>query len=66
MRQFGPMNKGTTVLGTGTVRGGSASFTTSALEYGDNAIRAVYGGDSHFAASESHDGDLASLTQTVN
>ena len=58
--------KGTTVLGTGTLRVGSASLTTTALEPGDNAIREVYGGDSHFAASESGDSDSALLTQTVN
>jgi Bacterial Ig-like domain (group 3)/Beta-propeller repeat len=45
--------KGTTVLGTGTLSSGSASFTTSTLTGGTNAIIAVYGGDSNFAASTS-------------
>jgi hypothetical protein len=59
--------KGTTILGTGTLIGGSASFTISTLEPGDdNLIRAVYGGDSNFAGSTSCDGDSAPLTQTVN
>jgi hypothetical protein len=58
--------QGTTVLGTGTLSGGSASFTTSALTFGANSIKAVYGGDSDFARSASSDGDSASRTQTVN
>ena len=45
--------KGTTVLGTGTLSGGSASFATSTLKVGTNAINAVYGGDSNFASSKS-------------
>jgi hypothetical protein len=45
--------KGKTVLGTGTLSGGSASFTTSTLKVGTNAIKAVYGGDSNFAGSTS-------------
>ncbi|HXN22870.1 MAG TPA: Ig-like domain-containing protein, partial [Candidatus Dormibacteraeota bacterium] len=45
--------KGARVLGTGTLVGGSASFTTSALPVGTNAIKAVYGGDTNFAASTS-------------
>ncbi len=45
--------KGTTVLGTGTLSGGSASFTTSTLKVGTNAIKAVYAGDSNFAGSTS-------------
>jgi uncharacterized repeat protein (TIGR03803 family) len=46
--------EGTTVLGTGSLSGGSASFTTSALPVGTNSIKAVYGGDSIFAASTSN------------
>jgi len=46
--------EGTTVLGTGSLSGGSASFTTSALPVGTNAIKAVYGGDIQFAASTSN------------
>lgn len=58
--------QGTTLLGTGTLHGGSASFTTTTLEPGASSIKAVYGGDTHFAASESRDSDPASLEQTVN
>src|SRR5208282_1929564 len=46
--------EGTTVLGTVTLSGGSASFTTSTLPVGRNAIKAVYGGDSNFAGSTSN------------
>jgi len=53
--------KGTTVLGTGTLSGGSASFTTSTLPVGTNYIKAVYGGDSNFAGSTSK-----ALAQVVN
>ena len=53
--------KGTTVLGTGTLNGGSASFTTSVLPAGTNVIKAVYGGDSNFAASTSK-----AVSQVVN
>jgi hypothetical protein len=45
--------KGTTVLGTGTLSGGSASFTTSALPAGTNYIKAVYSGGSNFGGSTS-------------
>jgi len=45
--------KGTTILGTGTLTAGSASFTTSTLPVGTNYIKAVYGGDSNFAGSTS-------------
>lgn len=45
--------KGTTVLGTKTLSGGSASFTTSSLPAGTNSITAVYGGDSKFGQSTS-------------
>jgi hypothetical protein len=45
---------GATELGRGTLSGGSASFTTSALEAGTNSIRAEYADD-----------DSISLTQTV-
>jgi uncharacterized repeat protein (TIGR03803 family) len=46
--------KGTTVLGTGTLSGGSASFTTSTLPAGTNGIKAVYGGDSNLPGSTSN------------
>src|SRR5271157_5365536 len=45
--------EGTAVLGTGTLSGGSASFTTSTLKAGTNAITAVYGGDSNLGGSKS-------------
>jgi hypothetical protein len=45
--------KGTTVMGTGTLSGGSASFTTSTLPAGTDNIKAVYSGDSNFAPSTS-------------
>ena len=45
--------KGATVLGTGVLSGGTANFTTPALPVATNAIKAVYGGDSNFAASTS-------------
>jgi len=53
--------KGTTVLGTGTLSGGPASFTTSTLPVGTNYIKAVYGGDSNFAGSTSK-----AVAQVVN
>ena len=53
--------QGTTVLGTGTLSGSSASFTTSALPVGTNYIKAVYGGDSDFGVSTSK-----ALKQVVN
>jgi hypothetical protein len=46
--------KDTTVLGTGTLSGGSASFTTSTLKVGTPLVTAVYGGDSNFAGSKSN------------
>ena len=45
--------KGTTVLGTGKLSGGSAVFETSSLKAGTNAIKAVYAGDANFATSTS-------------
>ncbi|MGB9073656.1 MAG: SBBP repeat-containing protein [Terriglobales bacterium] len=53
--------KGKTVLGTGSLSGGSASFTTSTLKVGTNLVRAAYGGDSNFAGSTS-----PALSQVVN
>jgi hypothetical protein len=53
--------KGTTVLGTGTLSGGSASFTTSTLPVGTNAIKAVYGGDSNLPGNTSK-----AVSQVVN
>lgn len=45
--------KGTTVLGTGSLNDGSASFTTSTLKVGTTSVTAVYGGDFKFADSTS-------------
>jgi hypothetical protein len=45
--------QGETVLGTGTLSDGSASFTTSTLTDRADAITAVYGGDADFDASTS-------------
>jgi len=42
-----------TVLGTGTLSGGSASFTSALLKAGTDSIKAEYGGDPNFAASTS-------------
>lgn len=44
---------GTVILGTGSLSGGSAAFTTSTLAVGKNLIDAVYGGDSRIAGSTS-------------
>jgi len=46
--------KGKMVLGTGTISGGSASFTLSTLKVGTTSVRAVYGGDSNFLDSSSN------------
>jgi hypothetical protein len=53
--------KGAKVLGTGTLSGGSASFTTSTLMAGTNLIKAVYSGDSNLRGSTSKP-----VTQVVN
>jgi hypothetical protein len=45
--------KGTTVLGTAALSGGSARFTTSTLPVGTDYIKAAYGGDSNFGSSKS-------------
>ncbi len=52
---------GGTALGSGTLSGGVATFTTSALSVGAHSFTAVYGGDPNDAASAS-----SPLTQTVN
>ncbi len=45
-------SQGSTVLGTATLSGGSASFTTSSpLAVGDPTIKASYGGDTNFQTS---------------
>jgi uncharacterized repeat protein (TIGR03803 family) len=53
--------KGTTVLGTTALSGGSASFTTSVLPVSTNSISATYGGDSNFGYSTSN-----TVKQVVN
>jgi len=58
--------EGTTVLGTATLKDGSARFSTSTLESGSHSITAVYDGDSDFASSASTDGDSAPLMHTVD
>ena len=50
----------TTVLGTGTLSGGVAKLSTSALSVASHSITAVYSGDTNFASSTS-----STLTQTV-
>ena len=52
---------GSTVLGTGTLASGSATFTTSSLAVAGHSITAVYGGDPNFTTSAA-----AALTQQVN
>jgi hypothetical protein len=53
--------QGSTVLGTGTLSGGLASFSTSTLPAGTDSITAVYAGDSTFAGSTSK-----AVSQVVN
>jgi uncharacterized repeat protein (TIGR03803 family) len=43
-----------TVLGTGALSGGSATFTTSTLPVGAHPVKAVYGGDVHLFGSTSN------------
>jgi hypothetical protein len=59
------MRGGTTVLGTGALSGGSASFTTSALPLGTILIKAMYGGDSNFAGSTSKVWQVVSKAKTA-
>src|SRR6267154_2610647 len=46
-------NDGATVLGPGTLSGGTATLTTSGLGAGVHSITAIYGGDASFASSTS-------------
>jgi len=46
--------KDETVLGTGVLSDGSASFTTSTLSMGESTMTAAYGGDSNFNGSQSN------------
>jgi hypothetical protein len=50
---------GSTVLGTGSLSGGKASFSTSSLKAGSHSINAIYAGDANFKGSS------GSLTQVV-
>ena len=54
-------NDGFTVLGTGTLSGGKATYTTSALSVGSHPITASYGGDATNDVSTSN-----VLVQVVN
>ncbi len=54
-------NDGATLLGSGTLSGGSATFTTSSLTPGSHSVTANYVGTASFAASVS-----AALIQAVN
>jgi hypothetical protein len=45
--------QGATVLGTGTLSGGTATSSTSTLGVGTKVIKLVYGGDASFASSTS-------------
>ena len=54
-------NRGSTVLGTGTLKKGVASLTTAALTLNANSIRAVYSGDPNFPGGTSQ-----TLSQVVN
>jgi hypothetical protein len=45
--------KGKTLLGTGMLTSGSATFATSTLKVGTPTVTAVYAGDSNFAGSKS-------------
>ena len=44
---------GTNTLGTVTLSGGIASFTTTSLSVGTHSIKVVYGGDGDFKTSTS-------------
>jgi Big-like domain-containing protein/Kelch motif protein len=50
-----------TTLGTGTISGGKATFSTSTLTAGSHSITAAYGGGTNYNSSTS-----SVLTQTVN
>ena len=54
---------GTNLLGTATLAGGLATFTTNSLSLGSHSITATYAGDSNFTGS---DDSASPFTQTVN
>jgi hypothetical protein len=45
---------GATILGTGSLGGGSTTLTISILKVGETPVMAAYGGDSNFSASTSN------------
>ncbi len=51
---------GSTILGTGTLKAGVATFTTSTLKKGSRSVKGIYAGDSNYASSKS-----ALVTQVV-
>jgi hypothetical protein len=53
--------EGATVLGTGTLASGVATFSTTSLPVGSHVISATYGGNSTYAGSTSN-----TVTQVVN
>jgi len=59
--------RGTTVLGTGTLSGGTSKFSTATLLATTNVVKAVYGGDASFATSTSNTDDevVAKATSTT-
>src|SRR2546422_3194741 len=52
---------GTQILGTGTLSGGTATYSTSAFAPGSYSITASYSGDTNYLPSTS-----GAITQTVN
>jgi hypothetical protein len=52
--------KGSTILGAGTLSGGTATLSTSTLGVGTSMVTAVYGGDANFASTSSK-----SLSQVI-
>src|SRR3989449_4000475 len=52
---------GTQILGTGTISGGTATYSTSAFAPGSYSITASYSGDTNYLPSTS-----GAITQTVN
>jgi hypothetical protein len=57
--------QGATVLGTGTLSGGAASFSISTLGVGTQWVTAVYAGDSNFASSSKAMGQVVSKATTT-
>ncbi len=55
---------GSSLLGTGTLIGGTGSFTIASLPIGVHAITATYGGDANFTASTSP--ELRQVVQSIS